>query len=69
MSIYTQENRIILAIEAIWTSWKKFSQRAAARMYDIPQATFSNRINNRPERKKTRVKQRKLYLIEKQMFV
>ena len=38
-------------------------------MYDIPQATLSNRINNRPEREKTRVKQRKLYPIEEQTLV
>ena len=56
MPIYTQENRVILAVEAIRTSQKKLSQRAAARMFNIPQATLSYRISNRSQREKTRVK-------------
>ena len=55
MPIYTQEDKIILAIKAIYTSRKKLSQRAAARMYDIPYRTLNNRINNRPQREKTRI--------------
>ena len=69
MPIYTQEDRIVLAIEAIRTSQKKPSQRAAARMFNIPQATLSYRINNRPQREKTRVKQRKLDSLEEQTLV
>ena len=69
MPIYTQEDKIILAIEAIRTSRKKLSQRAAARMYDVPQQTLNNRINNRPRREKTRVKDRKLDSLEEQTLV
>ena len=69
MPIYTQEDKIILAIEAICTSRKKLSQRVAARMYDISQRTFNNRINNCLRREKTRVKDRKLDSLEKQTLV
>ena len=69
MPIYTQEDKIILAIEAIRTLRKKLSQRAAVRIYDVPQRTFNNRINNRPRREKTRVKDRKLDSLKKQTLV
>ena len=67
--IYTQENKIILAIEVIRILRKKLSQRAAARMYDVSQRTFNNRINNRSRREKTRVKDRKLDSLKKQTLV
>ena len=69
MPIYTQEDKIILAIEAIRTLRKKLSQRAAVRIYDVPQRTLNDRINNRPRREKTRVKDRKLDSLEKQTLV
>ena len=69
MPIYTQEDKIILAIEAIRTLRKKLSQRAAARMYDVSQRTLNDRINNCPRREKTRVKDRKLDSLEKQTLV
>ena len=69
MPIYTQEDKIILTIETIRISRKKLSQRAVARIYDVFQRTFNNRINNRPRREKTRVKDRKLDLLEKQTLV
>ena len=67
--IYTQENKIILAIETIYTLRKKLSQRAVARIYDVFQRTFNNRINNRPRREKTRVKDRKLDSLKKQTLI
>ena len=56
MPIYTQKNGIVFAIEAIRTSQKKLSQRATAKIYNIPQATLSNRINNHPHREKIYIK-------------
>ena len=67
--IYTQEDKIILVIEAIRTSRKKLSQRAAARMYDVSQRTLNDRINNCLRREKTRVKDRKLDSLEEQTLV
>ena len=69
MPIYTREERIILAIKAIRTSHKKLSQRAAARIYDIPQTSLNHRINNRSQREETRVKDRKLDPLEKRTLV
>ena len=69
MPIYTQEDKIILAIEAIRTSRKKLSQRAAARMYDIPHRTLNDRINNRPQREKTRIQQHKLDSFKEQTLI
>ena len=69
MPFYTQENKIILAIEAIRTSRKKLSQRAAAKMYNVSRRTLNDRIKGVPQREKTRVKQRKLILLEKQVLV
>ncbi len=45
MSAQTQEARIILAIEAIRTSKKKMSCRAAAKLYNIPESTLQSRMN------------------------
>ena len=69
MPIHTQEERITLAIEAICTSKKKLSQRAAAKMYNIFHRTLNDRIHDRPQREKTRVKQHKLNPLEKQTLV
>ena len=69
MPIYTQEDKIILAIQAIRTSRKKLSIRVAARMYNISKSTLNARINNRLQREKTRVKQRKLDLLEEQTLI
>jgi hypothetical protein len=44
MEVYTQEARIILAIEAIRIS-KKLSRRQAAKIYNIPRSTLTDRIN------------------------
>ena len=69
MPFYTQENKIILAIEAIRTSRKKLSQRAAVKMYNVFRRTLNDWIKGVPQREKTRVKQRKLILLEKQVLV
>ena len=45
MQVQTQEARIILAIEAIQTSKRKLSRRKAAKIYDIPYSTLSDRMN------------------------
>ena len=69
MPFYTQENKIILAIEAIRTSRKKLSQRAAVKMYNVFYQTLNDRIKGVPQHEKTRVKQRKLILLEKQVLI
>lgn len=46
MSVQTQEARVILSIEAIRTS-KKLSRRAAAKIYNVPEATLCHRMNGR----------------------
>ena len=69
MPIYTSEERIILAIEAIRTSQKKISQRNTAKMFNIPEAILRDRIKGRPQREKTRVKDRKLDLLEEQILI
>ena len=50
ISILTQESRIIIAIEAIQTSRKWMSRRAAAKLYDVFETTLCNRITGRPAR-------------------
>ena len=56
MPLYTSEEKIILAIKAIYMSQKKLSIRRAAEIYNISKSTLSDYINNRPRREKTRVK-------------
>ena len=69
MPLYTSEKKIILVIKAICISQKKFSIRRAAEIYNISKSTLSDRINNRPRYEKTRVKDRKLDLLEEQTLV
>ena len=69
MPLYTSEEKIILAIKAICMSQKKLSIRRAAEMYNISKSTLSDRINNRFQHEKTRVKNRKLNSLEKQTLV
>ena len=68
MPNYSQENKIVLAIEAIHLSRNKFNQRCATAMYNILQQTFNNQIKNVFQCKKTCVKQHKLNPIKKQVF-
>lgn len=44
MSVHTEEARIILAIEAIRTT-KKLSRRGAAKIYNVPYSTLTDRMN------------------------
>ena len=49
MPIYTKEDNIALAINAIQAaeiSGRKLSQRAAAKAYNIPKSSLNHRINN-----------------------
>ena len=69
MSTYADEDRILLAIEAIESSEPKLSQRRAAKLYDVPQSTLNHRIRNRPRRETTRVNSHKLNLIEEQTLL
>jgi transcriptional regulator with XRE-family HTH domain len=46
MSVYTQEARIILAIEAIRTT-KKLTIRKAATIYNVPRTTLAGRMSGR----------------------
>ena len=72
MSVYTQEDRIQLAIDAITyakSNGKKLSQRRAAQIYEVPQKTISDRINGRPQRERTQPNRRKMEPIEEQTLV
>jgi hypothetical protein len=40
MQIQTHKARIIMAIEAIRTSKRKMSRRAAAKLYNVPETTL-----------------------------
>ena len=68
MPVQSQEARIILAIEAIRTS-KKLSRRKAAKIYKVPYATLSDRMNGAislPERRPANTNLNKL---EEQIIV
>ena len=69
MPNYSQENKIVLAIEAIHLSRNKFNQRCATAMYNIPQQTFNNQMKNVLQHKKTYIKQYKLNPIKKQILL
>ena len=68
MPIQTQEARIILAIKAIRTS-KKLSRRTAAKIYNVPYSTLSDRINGRTSRLKTRLAVSKLTKLEEEVII
>ena len=68
MEVYTQEARIILAIEAIRTS-KKLSRRSAAKIYNIPYATLSYRITGWTSRCDTKANCLKLTELEEDVIV
>ena len=69
MPTYTREDNIILAISKPYIYHEKLSLRAAAKMYNVPHQTLSDRMKGVPQREKTRVKQRKLDPLENQMLV
>lgn len=68
MEVHTQEARIILAINAIYTS-KKLSRRSAAKIYNIPYATLSYRMAGRPLRAETRPNRHKLTELEEEVII
>ena len=68
MEIYTDEARIILAIEAIRTS-KKLSRRSVAKLYKVPETTLRDRIVGRTPRSETRPNCHKLSELEEQVIV
>jgi transcriptional regulator with XRE-family HTH domain len=68
MEVYTQEARIILAIEAIRTS-KKLSIRKAAKIYNISHSTLSHRIAGRTSVYDYRLIATKLSELEEEVLV
>ncbi len=68
MEIYTQEARILLAIEAIRSS-KKISRRSAAKIYQVPYATLSERIAGITPRNETRPNCLKLSRLEEEVII
>ena len=69
MSILTQESRIIMAMEAIQTSRKRMSRRAAAKLYDVPETTLRDRITSRPARQDVRPNRYKLTNLEEEVLI
>jgi hypothetical protein len=67
MSVYTQEARIILAIEAIRTS-KKLSCRKAAKIYAVPYSTLNDRMNGRTTISERRPAAQKLTELEEEVI-
>ena len=68
MASQTQENRIILAIEAIQSS-QKLSRRKAAELYNVPETTLRHRINGMQPRDEIRANSYLLIFIEEDIIV
>ena len=68
MQNQTPEARIILAIEAIQSS-QKLSRRAAAKIYNVPEATLRHRMNGRTTMTERRPAVQKLTEIEEEVVV
>ena len=68
MQIQAQEARVILAIKAIQSN-KKISCRAAARLYNVPEATVHYRMRGRTTMADRRPKAQNLTAIEKEVIV
>jgi hypothetical protein len=68
MEVYTQEARIILAIEAIRTS-QKLSLRKAAKIYNVPRSTLTNRVNGQISIRDRRLVAQKLTELEEEVIV
>jgi predicted XRE-type DNA-binding protein len=68
MEVYTEEARIILAIETIRTS-KKLSQRAAVKIYNIPRSTLSHRMAGQTSRPEAQPNRHKLTELEEEVNV
>ena len=68
MEVYTQEARILLAIEAIQSS-KKISYCSTAKIYQVPYITLSERIASITPRNKSRPNYLKLSKLEEEVIV
>jgi DNA-binding transcriptional regulator YiaG len=68
MATHTHEARIILAIEAIRMS-KKLSRQAAAKIYNIPYTTLSNRMASRISCREIKANCLKLTELEEKVIV
>jgi hypothetical protein len=68
MEVYTQEARIILAMEAIRTS-KKLSRRKAAKIYNIPRSILTDRINGHTSIRDRRPAVQNLTELEEEVIV
>ena len=64
----SKEARLLLALEAIEKS-KKLSIRAAAKLYNVPEATIRHRRTGRPARRDTPANSRKLTDLEEKAIV
>ena len=69
MQVQTQEARIILAIEAIRTSRRKLSRRNAAKIYNVPHSTLSDRMTGRSSRNDIQPNSLKLTKLEEETIV
>jgi hypothetical protein len=73
MPIYSKEDKILLALQAIKKSKtnrkKPLSAAQAARIFNVPCSTLKHRMNNRATRETKRVNDHKLELIEEQVLV
>ena len=67
MEVLTKESRIILAIEAIRTS-KQLSRRKAAKIYNIPHSTLSDRMNGHTSIRDRRPAVQKLTELEEEVI-
>jgi hypothetical protein len=68
MEVHTQEARILLAIEAIRSS-RKISRRSAAKMYQVPYTTLSERMAGILRRTETRPNCLKLSRLEEEVII
>ena len=68
MLVQTQEARIILAIEAIWTS-KKLSRRKATKIYEVPESTLRLRMNGSAPLSERRLAAQNLTELEEQIII
>ncbi|KAF4490738.1 Pogo transposable element with ZNF domain [Colletotrichum fructicola Nara gc5] len=72
MPIYSQEDKILLAIEAIQltrAAGQKLSVRRAAKNYGVPESSLRDRMNNRPRRETTQPQRHKLDAIEEKTLL
>ncbi|KAF2835746.1 hypothetical protein M501DRAFT_997926 [Patellaria atrata CBS 101060] len=68
MSSQIQESKIILVIEAIQAA-KNMSIRTAAKTYNVPRTTLTDRVNGRVARPEKRNARYNLTLNEEEMII